>query len=119
MTRSYGFGFMGLNKAVGDKVRTNLAEAKAEEPTFMERVRRMARKGAIAAVAVPFLLVGSQTIAPTSLLRAQEQPQTQEERVGKPVIDDSTPYEYVNGIRMYNLGRMPKIDQTVKTASPC
>ena len=119
MTRSYGFGFMGLNKAVGDKVRTNLAEAKAEEPTFMDRIRRMARKGAIAAVAVPFLLVGSQTIAPTSLLRAQEQPQTQEERVGKPVIDDSTPYEYVNGIRMYNLGRMPKIDQTVKTASPC
>jgi hypothetical protein len=112
---------MGLNKAVGDKAKTNLAEAKAEEPTFMERVRRMARKGAIAAVAVPFLLVGSQTIAPTSLLRAQDQPQvqTQEERVWKPSIDNNTPYTYVNGIAMYDLGRMPKIDQSVKTASPC
>ena len=112
---------MESNKVVGDKVRTNLAEAKAEEPTFMERVRRMARKGAIAAVAVPFLLVGSQTIAPTSLLRAQDQPQvqTQEERVWKPSIDNNTPYTYVNGIAMYDLGRMPKIDQSVKTASPC
>lgn len=112
---------MESNRVVGDKVKTNLAEAKAEKPTFMEKIKELARKGAVAAVAVPFLFVGSQTIAPTSLLRAQDQQQaqTQEERVWKPSIDENTPYDYVNGTKMYDLGRMPKIDQTVKTASPC
>jgi hypothetical protein len=70
------------------------------------------------AIVIPLMAIGIQAVATMPLLRAQINPQN-EEKIWKPSIDETTPYKYVNGVKMYDLGVMPRIDQSTKRASPC
>jgi hypothetical protein len=70
------------------------------------------------AIAIPLLAMGIQAVTTMPLLRAQVNPQ-KEEKIWNPSISENTPYKYVNGVKMYDLGIMPRKDKSAITASPC
>jgi hypothetical protein len=101
--------YMGIQSGI--MINKNQADKKVEP------VKRSFRSIGLKAAVVP-LLMGIQAVATMPLLRAQINPQ-KEEKIWKPSINENTPYRYVDGVKMYDLGIMPRKDKSAITASPC